>query len=163
MLSDRILFSDAEVIVLDKPAGVPVTQPKRGGACLEDRLGELSQSISPRLSSPRMVENEVHLLLALLAHNLLSILRGELEKGLGSGWDVGRVQRTVLKTAVRVTRAGRRLIVDTALSAVPLWSCLLQRISKWILPTTKQPVPQRRRRQWVAPPRHAFLVPVLRQ
>jgi len=129
----------------------------------EDRLGELSQSISPRLSSPRMVENEVHLLLALLAHNLLSILRGELEKGLGSGWDVGRVQRTVLKTAVRVTRAGRRLIVDTALSAVPLWSCLLQRISKWILPTTKQPVPQRRRRQWVAPPRHAFLVPVLRQ
>jgi len=41
MLSDRILFSDAEVIVLDKPAGVPVTQPKRGGACLEDRLGEL--------------------------------------------------------------------------------------------------------------------------
>lgn len=128
----------------------------------EDRLGELSQSIAPRLSSPTMVENEVHLLLALLAHNLLSILRGELEKELGSGWDVGRVQRTVLKTAVRITKAGRRLIVDTALSAVPLWSCLLQRISKWTLPT-KLLVPKRRRRQWVDPPPHAFLIPVLRQ
>jgi len=84
------------------------------------------------------------------------------EKELGSGWDVGRVQRTLLKTAVRVTRAGRRLIVDTALSAVPLWSCLLERISKWTLPT-KLHVPKRHRRQWVAPPRHAFLVPVLRQ
>jgi hypothetical protein len=128
----------------------------------EDRLGELSQSIAPRLSSPTMVENEVHLLLALLAHNLLSILRGELEKELGSGWDVGRVQRTVLKTAVRITRAGRRLIVDTALSAVPLWSSLLERISKWVLPT-KLLVPKRRRRRWVDPPCHAFLVPVLRQ
>lgn len=41
MLADHILFSDAEAIVLDKPAGLPVAPPKRGGACLEDRLGEL--------------------------------------------------------------------------------------------------------------------------
>ncbi len=128
----------------------------------EDRLGELSQAISPRLSSPRMVENELHLLLALLAHNLLSILRGELESEFGSGWDVERVQRTVLKAAVRVTKAGRRLIVDTALSAVPLWNGLLKRIARWLHPTAGQ-VPRRSRREWVPPPRHAFLAPVLRQ
>ena len=128
----------------------------------EDRLGELSQAISPRLSSPRMVENELHLLLALLAHNLLSVLRGELEQELGSGWDVERVQRSVLKTAVRVTKAGRRLIVDMALSAVPLWSRLLKRMAKWLVPTTLR-VSRRHRREWIPPPQHAFLVPVLRQ
>ena len=41
MLDDRILFSDAEAIVIDKPAGLPVTRPKRGGDCIEDRLEEL--------------------------------------------------------------------------------------------------------------------------
>lgn len=128
----------------------------------EDRLGELSQSIAPRLSSPRMAENEVHLRLALLAHNLLSILRGELEDELGSGWDVERVRRSVLKTAVRITKAGRRLIVDTALSAVHLWRRLLERITKWRV-STKTHLWQCRRRKWVPPPRHAFLVPVLRQ
>ena len=33
----------------------------------EDRLGELSQAIAPRLSSPLFVENEVHFLLSLLS------------------------------------------------------------------------------------------------
>jgi len=41
MLEDRILFSDGEAIVIDKPAGLPVTKPKRGGDCIEDQLGEL--------------------------------------------------------------------------------------------------------------------------
>ena len=31
MLSDRILYIDAEAIVLDKPAGLPVDAPRRGG------------------------------------------------------------------------------------------------------------------------------------
>lgn len=41
MLADRILFYDGEAIVIDKPAGLAVTKPKRGGDCLEDRLAEL--------------------------------------------------------------------------------------------------------------------------
>lgn len=41
MLAERILFSDAEAIVIDKPAGFAVTKPKRGGDCLEERLSEL--------------------------------------------------------------------------------------------------------------------------
>jgi tRNA pseudouridine32 synthase/23S rRNA pseudouridine746 synthase len=41
MLSDRILFIDGEAIVLDKPAGLPVDAPRRGGDCLVARLGEL--------------------------------------------------------------------------------------------------------------------------
>jgi tRNA pseudouridine32 synthase/23S rRNA pseudouridine746 synthase len=41
MLTDRILFIDAEALVLDKPAGLPVDTPKRGGDSVERRLDEL--------------------------------------------------------------------------------------------------------------------------
>ena len=41
MLSDRILFIDAEAIVLDKPAGSPVDRPRSGGDSIVGRLGEL--------------------------------------------------------------------------------------------------------------------------
>ena len=41
MLSDRILYIDAEAIVLDKPAGLPVDAPRRGGESIAARLGDL--------------------------------------------------------------------------------------------------------------------------
>jgi len=41
LLSDRILFIDAEAIVLDKPAGLPVDTPRRGGESIAGRLDEL--------------------------------------------------------------------------------------------------------------------------
>jgi len=40
-LSDRILFIDAEALVLDKPAGLPVDAPRRGGDSIAARLHEL--------------------------------------------------------------------------------------------------------------------------
>jgi tRNA pseudouridine32 synthase/23S rRNA pseudouridine746 synthase len=41
MLADRILFIDGEAIVLDKPAGLPVDAPRRGGDSIAARIGEL--------------------------------------------------------------------------------------------------------------------------
>jgi tRNA pseudouridine32 synthase / 23S rRNA pseudouridine746 synthase len=41
LLSDRILFIDAEAIILDKPAGLPVNAPRRGGESIASRLDEL--------------------------------------------------------------------------------------------------------------------------
>jgi len=41
LLSDRILFIDAEAIVLDKPAGLPVDAPRRGGDSITNRIDEL--------------------------------------------------------------------------------------------------------------------------
>lgn len=38
---DRILFIDGEAIVLDKPAGLPVDPPRRGGDSIVSRLDEL--------------------------------------------------------------------------------------------------------------------------
>jgi len=43
MLSERILFIDAEAMVIDKPAGLPVDTPRRGGDSVVERLGELKQ------------------------------------------------------------------------------------------------------------------------
>ncbi|HVU30487.1 MAG TPA: RNA pseudouridine synthase [Sphingomicrobium sp.] len=39
--SKRILFIDAQAIVLDKPAGLPVDTPRRGGDSIASRLDEL--------------------------------------------------------------------------------------------------------------------------
>ena len=41
MLSDRVLFIDAQALVLDKPAGLPVDAPRRGGDSIAARLDEL--------------------------------------------------------------------------------------------------------------------------
>src|SRR5437868_14275394 len=41
MLSDRILYIDAEALVLDKPAGLPVDAPRRGGDSIAARISEL--------------------------------------------------------------------------------------------------------------------------
>jgi len=36
-----ILFEDGEALIIDKPAGLPVERPRRGGPCLEDHFEEL--------------------------------------------------------------------------------------------------------------------------
>jgi tRNA pseudouridine32 synthase/23S rRNA pseudouridine746 synthase len=41
-LSERILFIDAEAIVLDKPSGLPVDAPRRGGDSIAARIDQLS-------------------------------------------------------------------------------------------------------------------------
>jgi tRNA pseudouridine32 synthase/23S rRNA pseudouridine746 synthase len=41
LLSDRILFIDADALVLDKPAGLPVDAPRRGGDSIASRIDEL--------------------------------------------------------------------------------------------------------------------------
>jgi len=40
-LAERILFIDAEAVVIDKPAGLPVDAPRRGGDSIAARLDEL--------------------------------------------------------------------------------------------------------------------------
>lgn len=42
MLADRVLFLDGEALVIDKPAGLPVDPPRRGGISLENHLDSLT-------------------------------------------------------------------------------------------------------------------------
>jgi tRNA pseudouridine32 synthase/23S rRNA pseudouridine746 synthase len=46
-----ILFEDGEALVIDKPAGLPVDTPRKGGASLEARLDELKLGFQ-RLPQP---------------------------------------------------------------------------------------------------------------
>ena len=41
MNTPTILFEDGEALVIDKPAGLPVDRPRRGGPCLDDHLDAL--------------------------------------------------------------------------------------------------------------------------
>ena len=41
MLSERVIFIDAEAMVLDKPAGLPVTQVRDGSLSVENYLDSL--------------------------------------------------------------------------------------------------------------------------
>ncbi len=82
---------------------------KRG--TFEDRLGEFNAVIGCRLSSSVFAENEVTLLLGLLAFNLASMLRIEFEDELGGCWDLHRFQQSVLRTGARVVKHSRRLVI----------------------------------------------------
>lgn len=128
----------------------------------EDRIGELSQAVSANLSSPTFRENEVTFLLSLLAFNLVSMLRGELEVSCGTGWDMRRVQTSVLKAGARVVTKSRRLFVDVAAAVLPLWRRLFRRLERWKIPR-RWPSPRGANpRHWIPPPSHANLDVVLR-
>lgn len=44
----EILFEDGEALVINKPAGMPVDRPRRGGPCLEDHLDALKLGFQRR-------------------------------------------------------------------------------------------------------------------
>jgi hypothetical protein len=128
----------------------------------EDRLGEFNGVIGNGLSADTFEANEAALLLKLLAFNLAGIVRGELEDGSGNGWDLKRVQQTVLKVGARVTKHSRRLWVDVARAAGVLWDRVLQRVKRWWRDEAWGPA-KPRSRPWVPPPAHAHLELVLRE
>jgi len=144
-----------------KDAAAVVEHYRRRGT-FEDRFGEFNATVHPRLSSPRFAENEALLLLSLLAFNLSSMLRNELEAAVGGCWDLGRFQQTVLRAAGRVVRGARRLWLDLEVAFAPLWERVLACVQRWRLPqrwtAPRGPAP----RPWVAPPAHAHLRLVLR-
>jgi len=133
---------------------------KRG--TFEDRLGEFNGAIGNGLSADSFEANEAALLLKLLAFNLGGIVRGELEASSGNGWDLKRVQQTVLKAGARVIEHGRRIIVDVARGAGAFWARVLGRVSRWWRDAgwgRRGPRPRR----YVPPPPHAHLDLVLRE
>ncbi len=69
--------------------------------------------IGPHLSSREFFENEVTMLLALLAFNIATILRNEFEDAFGGRRDVGRpvVTRAASRSAPVAPRVGNMLSV----------------------------------------------------
>jgi hypothetical protein len=128
----------------------------------EDRLGEFNQAIGVHLSSAEFDDNEVTMLLALLAYNLGSLARIELEDELGGCWDLKRFRLSVLKTGGRVIKHARRLFVRVAQSVQHFWRLLNGRIERWRFSKRLAKPQGPKPRAWMPPPQHAFLTEVLR-
>jgi hypothetical protein len=153
--------------------GWALVEHYRRRGTFEDRLGEFNSAIGNGLSAGSFEANEASLLLKLLAFNLTGMLRGELEDASGCGWDLKRVQQTVLKAGARLVQHARRVLVDVARAAGVLWDRLLARLQRWWRPSFSAAGPRGaprtwgrsppRPRRWVPPPRHAHLNLVLRE
>jgi len=153
---------------VDQRSAWELVEHYRQRGTFEDRLGEFNAVIGPGLPAESFQANQTSLLLKLLAFNLASMIRGELEDSSGCGWDLQRVQQTVLKAGARVVRHGRQIFVDVARAAGVLWGRLLDRVKRWWRDETwGRDAAGRRRgprpRPWTPPPAHAHLCLVLRE
>ena len=129
---------------------------KRG--MFEDRLGEFNKSIGVHLSSQGFKANEATMLLAMLAFNLNTICRNELEDSVGGGWDMQRFILFVLKVGGELIKHSRRLVLRIAESAEPLWSKLIARLKGW----QSRASTSAKVSGFMPPPDHAHLSEVLR-
>lgn len=69
-----ILFEDGEALVIDKPAGLPVDRPRRGGECLEDHLDSLKLGFQRRPTAVHRLDTDTSGCL-LLARNPKALKR----------------------------------------------------------------------------------------
>lgn len=107
MLSDRILFIDGEALVLDKPAGLPVDTPKRGGDSVEQRLDELKCGFKRPPTAMHRLDQDTSGCLLFARH---PSARAQFQQAFESG----SVQKTYLAVV-----AGT-LVEDEGLIAIPL-------------------------------------------
>jgi hypothetical protein len=143
-------------------SGAEVLAYYRKRGTFEDRLGEFNAVIGAHLSSREFVENEVTMLLALLAFNMTSMLRNEFEDALGGCWDLHRFQQSVLRAGGRVVKHARRLWLHVEESVGSFWRVMTQRIGQLRLPSRWSSPHGASRRDWVPPPPHSHLSLVLR-
>jgi tRNA pseudouridine32 synthase / 23S rRNA pseudouridine746 synthase len=135
MLTERVLFIDAEAIVLDKPAGLDVAPPARGGESLEDFLDPLRFGFQRRPTPVHRLDRDTSGCL-LLARNPKAHKRfsqafeaGLVEKsylavltGVPEG-EEGRIELAILKTSSR--DQGWRMVPDPrGKPAVTSWRVL---------------------------------------
>jgi len=160
------LFDDPEHFFLltnwrtDERTADELLEHYRGRGTFEDRFAEFNAAIDLNLSQPTFAENEATLLLGLHAFNLAGIVRAEMEDAPeADGWDLGRVQKCVLKAGGRLVRTARRVVLYVAAPAAGLWRRLLGQLDRWRRP--ERPYGPRPR-PWVPPPAHAHRQLVLR-
>jgi hypothetical protein len=144
-------------------SGWDILQHYRQRGTFEDRLSEFNNVLGPHLSQDDCWKNDVTMIMALLAFNLSSFLRLELEAAHQGSWDLSRFRDCVLKAGGRIVKRANRLIVKLARAVSNFWSTLSARISHWRLPTTYPTRNGPQPRRWMPPPAHAHLELVHRE
>lgn len=121
-LEDRLIYRDAMMLVLDKPAGIPVHPGPGGGPNLEDGFESL------RFGLPKIPH---------LAHRLDRDTSGCLVLGrhrqalarLGKIFEMGRAQKTYL-AVVPVIAAEKSGVIDKPLTKVHKWKGWKMRVAE---------------------------------
>ena len=109
-LEDRILYVDAEAIVIDKPAGLAVDPPRAGGDSVTARLGELQLGFKREPVIMHRLDRDTSGCL-LLARGPRAVKRFQWE------FESGTVQKTYL-AAVDGVPPGSEGVVELALAKV---------------------------------------------
>ena len=119
---------------------------ERGKA--EGHMGELKDVLAPALSSTNRAKthwrgkkpkstttavdafacNEVRLLIACLAYQVMHIARRAMTAATGTGWSLRRLRERVLRAGARLTVSGRRMTLALSAAAAPFWSALWPRL-----------------------------------
>ena len=119
---------------------------ERGKA--EGHMGELKDVLAPALSSTNRAKshwrgrkpkspapavdafacNEVRLLIACLAYEVMHIARRAMARATGTGWSLRRLRERVLRAGARLVISGRRMVLALASAAAPFWSVLWPRL-----------------------------------
>ncbi len=119
---------------------------ERGKA--EGHMGELKNVLAPALSSTNRAKshwrgrkpksktpavdafacNEVRLLIACLAYEVMHIARRTMAKATGTGWSLRRLRERVLRAGARLVISGRRMTLALSSAAAPFWSLLWPRL-----------------------------------
>jgi len=115
---------------------------ERGKA--EGHMGELKDVLAPALSSTNRAKshlrgkklksgtpainafacNEVRLLIACLAYQVMPIARRAMAKATGTGWSLRRLRERVLRAAARLVISGRRMTLALSSAAAPFRAVL---------------------------------------
>jgi len=137
VLADRVLFIDGEAMVIDKPAGLPVDEPKAGGDSIAARLDEVKFGFHRPPSPVHRLDRDTSGCL-LLARNPKARAR------FGSAFEAGQVEKLYIAVVdgalegegeidlplakVSSHEQGWRMIVDQkGKSARTYWKALQQR------------------------------------
>lgn len=110
MLADRILFVDAEAIVIDKPAGLPVDAPRRGGGSVAAQLDDLKLGFK-RAPAP------VHRLDQDTSGCLLLARTPKAMKRFGQAFERGEIEKVYLAVIDREL-AGAEGLIDLPLRKI---------------------------------------------
>lgn len=120
---------------------------ERGKA--EGHMGELKDVLAPALSSTNRAKshwrgrkpkaatpavdafacNEVRLLIACLAYEVMHIARRAMARATGTGWSLRRLRERVLRAGARLTVSARRMTLALSAAAAPFWAAIWPQIT----------------------------------
>jgi tRNA pseudouridine32 synthase/23S rRNA pseudouridine746 synthase len=88
-VAETLPFMDGEAIVIDKPAGLPVTQPRKGGRSLDDYLTQLRFGFQRSPTAVHRLDQDTSGCLLLARH-------AKAAKRFGMAFENGAVEKTYL-------------------------------------------------------------------